>query len=206
MKYNVGRGPKYDLLAGWIGSGKRVLDVGCGTGAFARRLKSAGNQVTGVEISEENYVLAEKDIKVYTGDFASADIRETFDIVLFGDVLEHMHNPQEALKKAALLAPRVMLCVPNFNFWGVKLLRLLGVRKMKSGILDASHVYYFNKRIAEDMIRACGLTVTNLAMPAPKKLPSFYNYIIPCNPELFSYLFIFDCKAVRELASDKDER
>jgi len=196
LKYNIGNGPKYDLIANWVGSDKRILDVGCGSGAFARRLISNGNMVTGVEISEENYLHAKKDIKVYTGDFVETDINETFDIVLFGDVLEHMHNPEQALQKARRLAPRIILCVPNFNFWGVKLLRLFGIKKMKSGILDASHVYYFNKRIIEDMISKAGLEVTATAMPAPKKLPSFYNYLIPVEPKLLSYLFIYDCKNI----------
>jgi len=196
LKYNVGHGPKYDLLASWVGSGKNVLDVGCGSGAFARRLISLGNKVTGVEVSEENYLQAKKDILVYTGDFVETKIEEIFDIVLFGDVLEHMHNPEQALLKARELAPRIILCVPNFNFWGVKILRLFGVKKMKTGILDASHVYYFNKRIIEKMILTTGLQVTNLAMPAPKKLPSIYNYIIPIEPELLSYLFIYDCKSI----------
>ena len=75
--YNKSKGPKYDLSAKWIGSNKRILDVGCGGAEFSKRLSNNGNQVIGIESSEENYKIAKEKIKVYHGDFSKIEIRNS---------------------------------------------------------------------------------------------------------------------------------
>lgn len=192
--YNKSKGPKYDLIAKWIGSNKRILDVGCGGAEFSKRLSKNGNQVIGIESSEENYKMAKEKIKVYHGDFSKIEIRGSFDIVIFGDVLEHMFNPEVAIRKAKLLADEMIICVPNFDFCGVILLRLFGIKKMKSGILDKDHVYFFNKSIIEKMIRNNGFEIIDFASPAPKKFPRIYNRVIRLNPAVFGYQFIYRCR------------
>ena len=42
--YAASTGPKYERILSWIGAGKRVLDVGCGAGAFTARI-AQGNDV-----------------------------------------------------------------------------------------------------------------------------------------------------------------
>ena len=192
--YNIAKGPKYDLIAEWIGKNKKVLDVGCGAGEFSKRLSIDGNEIIGVESSKNNYRIASKKIKVYFGEFSKIEINDKFDIVLFADVLEHMTNPEIALKKASTICNEVILSVPNFDFLGAQLLRSIGLRKMRSGILDENHIYFFNKEIIEKMINACNFEILNYCSPAPKKLPGFYNQIIKINPEIFGYQFIYKCK------------
>jgi 2-polyprenyl-3-methyl-5-hydroxy-6-metoxy-1,4-benzoquinol methylase len=194
--YGVANGPKYELIAKWIGKNKRVLDVGCGTGGFLERLTANGNHVIGVELSQENYGAVSRKERVYFGDFLKIQIKESFDIVLFGDVLEHMYHPDEAIEKAKRLAEEMIVCVPNSDFWGARLLRFFGVRKMRSGILDRTHVYIFNRRIIEKMIRDNGLEIVEFSSPAPKKLPGFYNHIIKVKPDIFGYQFIYRCRVV----------
>ncbi len=192
--YNIGWGPKYDLIASWLGNNKKILDVGCGTGAFAERLSENGNYVVGVESSEENYKVASSKLKVYSGDFVNIEIKEQYDIVLFADVLEHMYNPDQALNKARGLANEIILCVPNFDFCGVKMLKLIGIKKMESGILDKNHIYHFNKKKIEFMIKNTGLNIVDFASPAPKKFPNFYNYLIRIDYDVFGYQFIYRCR------------
>lgn len=192
--YKKYAGPKYSVINKWIGNGKKVLDVGCGSGKFSQYLALNGNQVTGIEISEKNYEIAKNNISVYLGDFLKIDISEKFDIVLFGDVLEHMKKPDEAIRKAARICDEIIICVPNFNFWGVKILKTFGIKKMNSGILDKNHIFFFNKVIIENMILNNGLKITDYSSPAPKKIPSIYNYFIPLNPNVFGYQFIYKCR------------
>ena len=169
--YDVSIGPKYSLIASWIGSGKRVLDVGCGTGAFAERLIQLGNDVNGVEESKEHAEIAATRIQVYDGDFLELTINERFDLVLFADVLEHMHEPDQALKKARSLSDKIIVCVPNSGLFVVRLLRFFGVRKMRTGILDKTHVYSFTKGSIVKMLRDCGWAIAQYASPAPKRIP-----------------------------------
>jgi len=127
---------------------------------------------------------------------AKIEIKESFDIVLFGDVLEHMFDPERAIEKAKELACEMILCVPNSDFLGVKVLKCCGVNKMKSGILDENHVYSFNRRKIEEMIVDNGFKILDFASPAPRRFPGFYNHIIQLNPAFFGYQFIYRCKVV----------
>jgi O-antigen biosynthesis protein len=191
--YNISAGPKYDLIAAWIGNNKKILDVGCGAGDFSARLSAQGNHVVGIESSEKASKISKQYINVLCGDFLTIVIREKFDIVLFADVLEHLLQPDAAMQKARELADEMILCVPNFEFWMIKILKLLGIKKMKSGILDKNHVFYFNKDIIEKMITENGYQIIDFASPAPKKLPSIYNNIIKINPFYLGYQYIYRC-------------
>jgi len=192
--YDVSKGPKYDLIAAWIGSNKKILDVGCGAGNFSERLSLCGNEIVGIESSEEAFRIAREKVPVLFGDFLEIPIEGCFDIVLFADVLEHMYRPELAIKKAKLLAEEMIVCVPNFEFWLAKILIFCGVRKMNSGILDKNHVYFFSKKIIEEMIVANGFEIVEYASPAPKRIPRFYNNIIKIAPYYFGYQFIYRCR------------
>src|SRR5437867_11282091 len=92
------------LLAG---RDKRVLEVGPATGYVTRVLRERGCRVTGIEKDHvaaqiastfsDRMIVAD----VETIYFADAFRREQFDAVMFGDVLEHLVEPWEALAKSA---------------------------------------------------------------------------------------------------------
>ncbi len=106
----------YRLFAPFIKNDFRVLDVGCATGGFldflsARRLK----KLYGIDISLE-YVKKARENGVYdirTGDaelipFADASM----DLVVLDQVLEHLGEPQKAIKEARrVLSDGGLLCI-----------------------------------------------------------------------------------------------
>jgi 2-polyprenyl-3-methyl-5-hydroxy-6-metoxy-1,4-benzoquinol methylase len=163
-------------------------------GAFGARLEEAGNTVTGVEVDTEHAEVARSRIRVLEGDFLDIDIDGSFDIVLFGDVLEHLRYPALALAKARTLAHQTIVCVPNFEMFAVRLLRMAGVSKMRTGILDATHIYPFSKHTIERMLDATGWRVRDHASPAPKKFPQWYNGLIRRSPTFFGYQFLYRCE------------
>jgi len=80
----------------------RVLDIGCGKGAFLRAFKSRLPQwqCAGVEPSREEATLARQDgsIAVYEGMFGTVALEpESFDLVSIMHVLEHVRRPAETL-------------------------------------------------------------------------------------------------------------
>ena len=97
----------------------RVLEVGCGRGAFVRRLVNLGTDVTGIELNEKAATEAqESGLPVFVKSLKDlANERAgTFDVVCHFQVLEHVPNPSEFLKCCIqLLKPkgRLLLCVPN---------------------------------------------------------------------------------------------
>jgi len=67
------------------GSGRRILDLGCGTGGHAVPLAQRGYEVVGVDRSPDMLRRAEErstTARFELGDVASVDLSETFDVVL----------------------------------------------------------------------------------------------------------------------------
>jgi 2-polyprenyl-3-methyl-5-hydroxy-6-metoxy-1,4-benzoquinol methylase len=93
-----------------VGSAKDVLDIGCGTGSGTDYLGSVliaqGCKVSGVEKEAtaaqhasklyERVVVADPDVLDLEGEFG----RESFDVVVFGDALEHLRDPLRVLRGA----------------------------------------------------------------------------------------------------------
>jgi 2-polyprenyl-3-methyl-5-hydroxy-6-metoxy-1,4-benzoquinol methylase len=145
---------------------RRMLDVGCGAGAFGQLVKATypAVHVTGVEPSESAAAKAETRLDVvYRGQFPAACASAGFDFVCFNDVLEHMNDPEAALAAGGRLAPgaTVLVSVPNVRHLSVLLpLVLRGEWSYtEAGILDRTHLRFFTKRSAKDLFERCGVVV-----------------------------------------------
>lgn len=149
-----------------IGSNKRVLDVGCSTGYLARVLNALGNTVSGVEYDAAAAKEAEPDlVKLVVGDLEALDLvaefgESAFDVVVFGDVLEHLRDPMPVLRRARpLLAPggSVVISVPNIAHGDVRLALLKGrFRYTKLGLLDETHTRFFTRENLDPFLRDAG--------------------------------------------------
>jgi ubiquinone/menaquinone biosynthesis C-methylase UbiE len=82
--------------------GKRILDLGCGVGAFVRRLREFSDHVVGTDIDRENVAEGAKEVPnlgVAVGEHLPfAD--DTFNVVLLHEVLEHVTDDVETLREA----------------------------------------------------------------------------------------------------------
>lgn len=86
---------KYDLfeMMGDI-RGKKVLDLGCGTGRMAEYLRKFGAEVVGIDISEKMLEIARK--KVGSATFVQGDVEdlpfedESFDMVVGAFLVVHL--------------------------------------------------------------------------------------------------------------------
>jgi SAM-dependent methyltransferase len=90
-----------------------------------------------------------------------------FDYLIFGDVLEHLPEPEQALERyLPFLAPdgRVIVSVPNMRFYSV-LLRLIFDRwsYTDSGVRDRTHLRIFTRRSLIRMLNEAGLEVESLS-------------------------------------------
>lgn len=97
--------------------GKRVLDIGCGGGLFLARLKTAGAEVIGVELSDTRAFYAKNKygfevVKRTIEDAFWKPFYGTFDIVTLWDVIEHVNYPLATVQIAAkLLKPGGILLI-----------------------------------------------------------------------------------------------
>ncbi len=99
-----------EILAHVPGSARRVLDLGCATGATGAELKRRGEvEVVGIEIEPEYAREAERVLdRVIVADaqHPPEDLEGAFDVLIAADILEHLVDPWTALREyAALLEP-----------------------------------------------------------------------------------------------------
>lgn len=92
--------------------GKKILDVGSGSGVIAFYLASKNNKVLGIDISSRAVTVAQKNafclglgekVKFQICDFPNGGIKDKFDLILLNDVLEHIPNDSRAMAKAESL-------------------------------------------------------------------------------------------------------
>ena len=160
------------MLVDMVGANKRVLDVGCDTGYLGEALAAFGNETSGFEV---NPVTAEearhKLARVEVGDLENIDMvelfgRGSFEVVVFGDVLEHLRDPLPVLRQARpLLAPggSVLISTPNVAHGDVRLALLKGqFNYTKLGILDETHTRFFTRTSLVDFLHDAGFVLAEL--------------------------------------------
>ncbi|OIP28441.1 hypothetical protein AUK22_04215 [bacterium CG2_30_54_10] len=152
-----------------IGTGERVLDVGCGRGALGEAVRKLGNNVTGIERHPDAVAGArsrlDRVIEADVTDFQTISEKlegEIFDAIIFSDVLEHLYDPVEILRSYSglFLKPggRVLISVPNIAAWTQRLALFFGYFEYAdTGIMDRTHIRFFTRRTAKSLLRACGI-------------------------------------------------
>lgn len=145
--------------------GQRALDVGCASGYLAQFLQQRGYRVVGVEIDPEPIERARIYCEeVYELSAECLDQLPTpvppYDVILFGDVLEHLVHPERALQAVhRLLSPNgvVIISLPNIVFFSARLKILLGrFDYAREGLFDRTHMRFFTRRTATQLMESCG--------------------------------------------------
>jgi 2-polyprenyl-3-methyl-5-hydroxy-6-metoxy-1,4-benzoquinol methylase len=156
-----------------IGHNRRVLELGPAAGHFTKALVDNGCRVVGIEVdpdaAERVRTWAER---VVVGDLsdpavvAGAIDEERFDVVVGGDVLEHLPDPLRVLRACrAALKPGgyVVLSLPNIAHADVKLQLLAGRFPYRdTGLLDRTHLHFFTLESIEEMVREAGLLLVDI--------------------------------------------
>jgi SAM-dependent methyltransferase len=154
------------------GTGKTVLEIGTSTGYMSRLLTDRGNTVIGVEIDPEAASIA----KQHCDRLLNADIeslllgdaleKDFFDVVILGDVLEHLKRPDKVIEQLkSHLRPEGYLVVslPNVAHGDVILNLLEGKFPYHdSGLLDITHLRFFGLEDVAKLFDSAGYRICNL--------------------------------------------
>lgn len=111
---------KYQHIISLVPDGSEVLDIGCGVGLLLRKMRDAlpGIKATGADISAKAIDYVKKHgFGGVVGGFPTLPLEaDRFDVVLATEVLEHLSNPDEAVREVVrLLKPsgKAILTVPD---------------------------------------------------------------------------------------------
>lgn len=110
--------------------GSRVLDIGCGEGALLELLvRESGVDGRGLEISPEGVsACLARGLAVVQGD-ADRDLdyfpARAFDYAILSQTLQAVLRPRHVLGELLRIAERVVVSLPNFGHWRVRLGLLL---------------------------------------------------------------------------------
>lgn len=98
---------------------KSVLEIGCATGVLLDSIFEGINlEKTGIDISDENILFAKSqrpDIKFFSGTFdeyLKLDLNRRSSVIILSDILEHVEDDVDLLKKAGLYSDIVLLNLP----------------------------------------------------------------------------------------------
>ena len=148
---------------------KRLLDFGCGDGAFGAVLKTQRQiEVVGVEmVAHVADVARQKLDRVFAVDVE----RETlpvaeayFDCLVCNDVLEHLVDPWAVLKRLRNYVRAegwLVVSIPNVRHHKVvrKLVWPGEWRYEQDGVLDRTHLRFFTYRSACDLVESAGFRI-----------------------------------------------
>ena len=101
-------------------------------------------------------------IPIWSGDFLRYTPNKTYSIIIMGDVLEHVTDPEQALRNAyALLEDQgvLWLSTPNFESSFSRMLKFNDPMW-----LEPYHITYFSRRGLEQLLAKCGFAVAEYSV------------------------------------------
>lgn len=139
--------------------GKEYLEIGIGAGEMLAAAMEMGYNVDAVEICREDCekVASVLGIDIKWCDFLKFETNKKYDVIVMGDVLEHISEPVKALQKAKELLNEngvLWLSTPNYNSGFSRLM------KFKDAMLNQkNHFTYFSYETLLPILHQVGLDV-----------------------------------------------
>ncbi|MDJ0817020.1 MAG: methionine biosynthesis protein MetW [Desulfobacterales bacterium] len=123
---------RYDLqiIASWIETRTRVIDLGCGEGNLLKYLITR-KQVIGTGIERNEAKVADciaKGLSVLQGDINEEVLDypdNTFDYVILSQTLQQVYEPAALIRSMLRVGKKCIVSFPNFSHWGPRLQLLL---------------------------------------------------------------------------------
>ena len=112
----------YDLIAGWVHEGARVLDLGCGDGSLLQHLaKTRKAQGYGIELDPDRVTAClQNGINVLQIDLEQGLAGfedQQFDYVIMSLSLQAVHNTEGILAEMLRVGREAVVSFPNFGYW-----------------------------------------------------------------------------------------
>ncbi|MGC1272181.1 MAG: methyltransferase domain-containing protein [Planctomycetaceae bacterium] len=165
---------------------RRVLDAGCGNGAFSRVLAARGHEVTGVDLSESGIDIARDQCPACRFEIASvtddllARFQEPFDAVVSLEVVEHLYDPRLFARRmfdSVRPGGRLIVSTPYHGY--LKNLALAASGKLDAhftALWDGGHIKFWSRRSLTQLLVEVGFHPVSFA--GAGRLPYIWKSMI----------------------------
>lgn len=176
-------------LAEWL-----VLDVGCAQlwNVFFKKNPKI-SKVVGIDISDPEEHIYDSYFKINLDKEGIPLEPTTIDTIVAGEVLEHLENPIENVRRFHSLLKddgKLLISIPNSMYFGEIIRRLLWVNAPE----DKEHLYLHDKMSFRNILTTNGFEVEKILgyrMRIPLLKWHFVSFKLPL---FFSYHIVYICK------------
>jgi len=193
------------VLDRFVKKGEKVLDLGAGEGAVSEFFQLSGCDVVAFDISNEALKKAkQRGIKTVQGDVEGKlpFKREEFDMVFWGDNVEHLFLPEKTLKEInRILKPdgRLILSTPNIGYFRYRFYFLV------KGMLPQTewygkypwqweHIRFFNLNVMDQFLKNNGFKMSKFIGVSRRRLDKLF---LKLNPSLFGMIMVVEAQKVK---------
>ena len=144
----------------------RVLDAACGCGYGGHVLKTAGCEVVGIDIEPDAIEYAKKywpGAEYFEFDLNRDSLLDEFDCVVSFETLEHLSNPEHALKQFAKVSKNLICSVPN------ELQMPFSSMRIKDD--KYPHRRHYTPNELDELLKSCGWSVKERHCQTSKTAP-----------------------------------
>jgi SAM-dependent methyltransferase len=160
IDYRYGVEKRYRAIMRYCAQPGRMLDVGCGPGAFLDGMREHGWEVAGIEpgLRPATYAREELGLEIQNTTLEDAHLEPgSLDLVTMWNVLEHLSDPKqglncigEALRPGGLL----MFAVPSLESYDLRIFK-----EYWAGYDIPRHLFVFPPAPLEKMVKAAGFDI-----------------------------------------------
>jgi len=161
-----------------IPPGRRVLELGCGTGAILEGLQPSYG--LGIDLSPEMIAVARQKrptLRFEVGDIEHLSLQETFDYIVMVDIVEHLSSLEGSFKNLArILGPETVLVSSSANPLWAPILHL--AERMKLKMPEGDHRWPTAGELEALATReGMKLVRTDRRMICPKRIPILSDWL-----------------------------
>ena len=172
-----------NLIANLIEDDAKIIDIGCGDGELLDFLsKNKNAKIQGLEIDQKkvNKCVA-KGLSVIQGD-ADKDLslypEKSFEYVILSQTIQATLEPKKILSELTRIGEKVIVSIPNFGFWKVRLDLLFKgkmpiTRKLNSTWFDTDNIHLCTILDFLELCDQLNLTVKQTVTITSKKQKKF---------------------------------